>query len=55
MKSFEAIAQAAYQVFRANLPGGDSSLLAWDQLKAETRSAWIAASRKMAQEIQQVL
>lgn len=27
MKSFEAIAQAAYQVFRANLPGGDSSLL----------------------------
>lgn len=55
MKSFEAIAQAAYQVFRASLPGGDRSLLPWGQLKAETRSAWIAASRKMAQEIQQVL
>lgn len=55
MKSFEAIAQAAYQVFRASLPGGDRSLLPWGQLKAETRSAWIAASRKMAEEIQQVL
>lgn len=55
MKSFEAIAQAAYQVFRSNLPGGESSLLPWGQLKSETRSAWIAASRKMAEEIQQVL
>lgn len=55
MKSFEVIAQAAYQVFRSNLPGGDRSLLPWGQLKAETRSAWIAASRKMAEEIQQVL
>ncbi|WP_312566149.1 hypothetical protein [Comamonas sp.] len=55
MKSFEAIAQAAYQVFRTNLPGGDRRMLDWDQLKAETRSAWIAASRKMAEEIQQVL
>lgn len=54
MKSFESIAKSAYQVFRASVPGGDMSLSTWDQLKPETRAAWVAASRKMAEEIQQV-
>ena len=55
MKSFEAIAQNAYQAFRAALPSGETKLSAWNELSPESRAAWMVASRKMAEEIQQVL
>ena len=54
MKSFEAIAREAYDTFRAAITDGASRLAAWVDLPRESQEAWIAASRKMAEEIQQV-
>ena len=54
MKSFEAIAREAYDTFRAAITDGASRLCAWVELPKESQDAWIAASRKMADEIQQV-
>lgn len=55
MKSFEAIAQRAYEAFQQALPKDGKQVAAWEELKEASRTAWIAASRKMAEEIQQVL
>lgn len=54
MKSFEAIAREAYETFRAAITDGSSRLCAWAELSKESQDAWMAASRKMAEEIQQV-
>lgn len=54
MKSFESIARDAYEAFCASLYGTATDLLTWQKLPPHTRNAWIAAARKMADEIQQV-
>ena len=54
MKSFEAIARQSYEVFCNSLYGTKAKLLTWQDLPQQTRNAWIAAARKMAEEIQQV-
>lgn len=54
MKSFETIAREAYDTFRAATTDGAARLAAWADLPDESQQAWIAATRKMAEEIQQV-
>lgn len=54
MKSFETIAREAYDTFRAAITDGAARLASWADLPEESQQAWIAASRKMAEEIQQV-
>ncbi|WP_218241555.1 hypothetical protein [Comamonas fluminis] len=54
MKSFETIAHEAYDTFLAAITDGAARLAAWSDLPRETKDAWIAATRKMAEEIQQV-
>lgn len=54
MKSFESIAREPYEAFRAAITDGASRLCAWVELPQESQDAWMAASRKMAEEIQQV-
>ena len=58
MKSFESIARAAYEAFSQSLYGPLATygcgLMTWNQLPGETRDAWMAAARKMAEEINQV-
>lgn len=55
MKSFESIACEAHAAFMAALPKkASTALYTWAELPPEIREAWIAASRKMAEEIQQV-
>lgn len=57
MKSFESIAQAAYETFRAQLHHAypdDRPVLPWGELRAETRQAWISAAQTMADLIMQV-
>lgn len=55
MKSFEAIAHSAYEAFGTSLKHLDPfQLPTWQQLPETTRQAWIAAARKVAEEIQQV-
>lgn len=55
MKSFEAIASEAHTAFMAALPKDTNMLLyTWAELPSEAREAWMAAARKMAEEIQQV-
>lgn len=55
MKSFEAIAREAYDAFKGKVHEGWShSMPAWAELDQATQEAWMAASRKIAEEIQQV-
>lgn len=56
MKSFESIAQNAYEAFCERLGPVSSPItrLPWQQLAEGTRQAWIAAAQKMAEEINQV-
>ena len=54
MKSFEALARSAYEVFCNSLYGTQAKLLAWNELPQKTRNAWIESARHMAAEIQQV-
>lgn len=51
MKSFESIAREAYTTFQESLP---QQTPPWELLAETTRQAWLAAARKMADEIQQV-
>lgn len=56
-KSLEAISQAGYEVFRANMGRAypnDKAPLPWHELNPETRQCWIAAAQTMADEIRQV-
>ncbi|MFS4552646.1 hypothetical protein [Comamonas resistens] len=54
MKSFEAIAREAYAAFQAAIPQTSGWTLPWEKLGDSTKKAWLAAARKMAEEIQQV-
>lgn len=52
MKSFESIARAAYETFCASL--SQFPIETWNEMAEPVRQAWIAATRKMAEEVQQV-
>lgn len=56
-KSLEAISQAGYEVFRANMGRAypnDKAPLPWHELNPETRQSWIAAAQTMADEVRQI-
>ena len=54
MKSFESIAQEAYEAFFAELHASKRRVMPWAELSPGTRNAWIVAARKMADLIHQV-
>ncbi|MDH0048605.1 hypothetical protein [Comamonas terrigena] len=54
MKSFESIASNAYQAFRNSIHDGHTAFYSWAELSQETREAWLAAVRKVAEEVQHV-
>ena len=55
MKSIESIARAGYEAFEAALPRVAGFVIySWAELPPEVSQAWLAAARKMAEEIQQV-
>ncbi len=51
MKSFETIAHEAYDTFKGKV---QLPMPTWAELDQATQEAWIAATRKVAEEIQQV-
>ena len=54
MKSFESIARSAYDEFYRALQRSQTETPKWEALWPQTREAWIAAARKVAEEINQV-
>ncbi len=54
MKSFEAIARAAYYAFYQHFEFTPDQVKPWEELSEKTREGWIKSARKMAEEIQQV-
>ena len=54
MKSFESLAHEAYDQFQQALDKSTTETPAWEALSQRTREAWIAATRKVAEQIQHV-
>ncbi|MEG0920305.1 MAG: hypothetical protein RSD57_16170 [Comamonas sp.] len=54
MKSFESIAQHAYERFCNSLYGSAAVRVTWDELSQQTRNAWGEVSRQVAEEIQHI-
>lgn len=56
MKSFESIAEQAFLAFLSAIPEEHSRLMysSFAELPPEAQAGWLAAARKVAEEIQQV-